>query len=299
MRVMNVLVWRKLASFDVEPHLLVRIAERHSFASQTIHLLHREHRIVDVVVKNMLVHLHLINNVCSHLQAVLQFVERWKEHLLDNLQVAEVTHRQVVHDEHDGLRQRLQFVAFRTCQFKHVRILLVRHDTRTRRTVVGQLHKTKVLTVEHTRIERHLRHRSSYACHRECHIALRLSASHLRIHHVVVHRVEAQQVRSHLAVERKRRTIAGSRTQRIAVGYFPSRQQILHIVNQPFSVSAKPQTETRRHGHLQMRVARHQHILVAVALLNQLVEELLGELGYLTNLVADEQLQIDEHLVVP
>ena len=48
-----------------------------------------------------------------------------------------------------------------------------------------------------------------------------------------------------------------------------------------------------------MRVAWHQHILVAITLLYQFVEKLFGKLGNLTYLVADEEFQVHQHLVIP
>ena len=47
-----------------------------------------------------------------------------------------------------------------------------------------------------------------------------------------------------------------------------------------------------------MGVSWHEHVLVLVALLYELVEENLHLLGDILQLVACEQLQIDEHLVV-
>ena len=47
-----------------------------------------------------------------------------------------------------------------------------------------------------------------------------------------------------------------------------------------------------------MCVARHEHVLVLVALLDELVEEYLHVLGNVLYLVAGEEFQVDEHLVV-
>ena len=49
----------------------------------------------------MLVHLHLVDDVGSHLQTVLQLVEGREEYFLDNLEIAEIAYWQVVHDEHN------------------------------------------------------------------------------------------------------------------------------------------------------------------------------------------------------
>ena len=113
----------------------------------------------------MLVDLHLVDDVGGHLQAVLQLVERREERLLDNLQVAEVTARQIVHDEGDGLRQSLYLVALSASELEHVRVLLMRHDARTCGAVVWKLHKSEVLTVEHASVEGEFRYRAGYRSH--------------------------------------------------------------------------------------------------------------------------------------
>ena len=47
-----------------------------------------------------------------------------------------------------------------------------------------------------------------------------------------------------------------------------------------------------------MGVAWHEHVFQLVALGNELVEEHLHQLGNVAQLVASEQFQVDEHLVV-
>ena len=67
----------------------------------------------------------------------------------------------------------------------------MRHDARTRRTLLGQFHKRKVLRVKQTGVESQLSQRTGNGSHGEAHVALHLAAPHLGIHHVIVHRVEA------------------------------------------------------------------------------------------------------------
>ena len=47
-----------------------------------------------------------------------------------------------------------------------------------------------------------------------------------------------------------------------------------------------------------MRIAGHQHVLVLLALLDELVEEYLHAVSHLHEFVAGEEFQIDQHLVV-
>ena len=204
MGVVQVLVGGEAACLNVESHLLVGIAEGHARSGETVDLFNREHGVVHGIVEDVAVNLHFVNNVCAHGEAVLQFVKGRQEDLLDNLQVAEIAHGQVVHDEHNLLGQSLNLVRFGTYQLKYVGILLVGHDAGARRAFLGQLHEGEVLRVEQTGVEGQFCQCSRDGSHGESHVALHLAASHLGIHYVVVHRIEAQQAGSHLAVQGER-----------------------------------------------------------------------------------------------
>ena len=71
-----------------------------------------------------------------------------------------------------------------------------------------------------------------------------------------------------------------------------------HVIHQALGVGTKPEAKRRRHGNLQVGVARHEHTFVALALLNQCLEELLHSLGDGLNLGPGEELQVNEDLVV-
>ena len=47
-----------------------------------------------------------------------------------------------------------------------------------------------------------------------------------------------------------------------------------------------------------MRIARHEHVLVLVALLYEFIEQHLHGIGYLHQLVTRKQLQVHQHLVI-
>ena len=135
--VMDVLVGHEVACLDVETHLLVGIAERHAVGGKAIDLLDGEHRVVHRIVEDMLVHLYLVDDIGSHLETVLELVERRQEHLLDNLKVAEVAHGQIVHYQCHLLWQGLELVALGADEFEDVGILLMRHDRRTGGALLG------------------------------------------------------------------------------------------------------------------------------------------------------------------
>ena len=192
MRVVHFLAMREVAGFNVEPYLLVSVAERHALACQAVNFFYTEDKQVFIVVKDMLVHLDFIHDIGGHLQTVFQFLEGRQEDFLDDLQVAKIARRQVVGNHHDLLGQRLELVALGTRQFKDIGILLVRHDAGTGSAVVGKLDKAEVLAVEHAGIESQLGNSTGNAGQRKGNIALHLSTSHLCIHHVVVQRIESQ-----------------------------------------------------------------------------------------------------------
>ena len=128
--------------------------------------------------------------------------------------------------------------------------------------------------------------------------AAALPAAHLRGHDVVVQRLEAQQAGGHRAVEGERRPVPCGGTQGVLVGDVPGRGDEAHVVDQRLGVGPEPQSERRGHGDLQMGVPGHQYVAVAFAELLQAVEECLRVVGDLAQLVAQEELEVDEYLVV-
>ena len=156
----------------------------------------------------------------------------------------------------------------------------MRHDAGTGGALVGELDEGKVLAVEQAGIKGQLAQCAGHTGQCKRHIALHLASSHLCIHHVVVHRIEAQKAGGHAAVEGETAAVASRRTQRIAVGHAECSLQEHHVIYQTLGISAKPQAEAAGHGHLQMRVAGHEHLLVALALCLQFGEESVHILGH-------------------
>ena len=151
----------------------------------------------------MPVYLHLVDDICSHVYAVVEFVESRHKDLFHYLHVAEVTHGQVVGNHHNLLWQSLQFVAFGPDELKHVRVFLVRHDGTACGAFLRQFNEAEVLTIKQACIKSHLRQGGGHGSHGCRHVALHLTPAHLGIDHVVVHGVETQQLGGHSAVERE------------------------------------------------------------------------------------------------
>lgn len=91
MGMMDILVWLEFTSFNLQSHCLVGISEWHSVSGKLIYFLNREHRIITRIIEDVLVNLHLVDDVSSHLQTVFQLVESWEEYFLDNLKITEIT----------------------------------------------------------------------------------------------------------------------------------------------------------------------------------------------------------------
>ena len=174
----------------------------------------------------------------------------------------------------------------------------MRHDAGAGGAIVGQLDKAKVLTAEHAGIKRQFGNGAGNAGQREGYVALHLAASHLGIDHIVVECIEAQQAGGEGTVEGERGAVSGCRAQRIAVAHLEGCLQEEHVVHQALGIGAEPETEGGGHGYLQMGVARHQHVLVTIALRYQHVKQLFDGLGHFLDLCARKEFQVEQHLVV-
>ena len=88
-----------------------------------------------------------------------------------------VSYTHLVGYHHNLLGKGLQFVALGTRQFKDVRVLLVRHDAGAGSAIVRQLHKTEVLTGEHTCVKSQFRYGSGHTGKGESNITCLLYTS--------------------------------------------------------------------------------------------------------------------------
>ena len=97
----DILGWSKTASLYLQSNLFVCIAERCAFQHSAVYFLYTEHRVVTGIVKYMLINLHTLYYICCHIKAVFQFAEGREKQFLDNLQVAEIPARQIIHNKHN------------------------------------------------------------------------------------------------------------------------------------------------------------------------------------------------------
>ena len=296
--VVHLFAGREASGLDVESHFPVGIAEGHAFGSQAVDFFDGEDEVVARVVQYVLVHFEAADDVGCHLQALPQLLEGGQEDFLDDLQVAEVAAWQVVHDECHLSGQGLQLVALGACQFEDVGVLLVWHDAGAGGAFLRELDEAEVLAIEETGVEGQFAHCPRYAGQGEADVAFRLAASHLCIDHVVVEGIEAEQLGCHGAVQGERRAVACRRAEGVAVGDAVGSLQHDEVIDEAFRVGTQPEAEAAGHGYLQVGVAGHEDVLVALALPLQFGEECLHVLGHEAQLLADEEFQIDQHLVV-
>ena len=80
----------------------------------------------------------------------------------------------------------MYFVAFGTSQLENVGVLLVWHNARTGRELIGQLDEAEVLTVEHAGVKSQLRECGGDASHGEGNGAFHLASAHLGVDHIIV-----------------------------------------------------------------------------------------------------------------
>ena len=140
------------------------------------------------------------------------------------------------------------------------------------------------------------RQRERSCCGGHAHLAL--APAELCRHAVVVHGVEAEQAGRHLPVEGEGVAVSGGRTERVAVHDAVGGPEHVHVVYQRLGVCPEPEPERRGHGYLEVRVARKEHFRVPVAEFLEGAEQLQGLLAQRLELVPEEELDVDEHLVV-
>ncbi len=209
-----------------------------------------------------------------------------------------VAQRQVGQQKRHFVRHRLQAVAAAADELEDVGILLVGHDARSRGEVVGQRYEAEILAHEEAQIHRQPSDGGRHGGDGRGGGALALAATHLRRDGVVVERPEAEQAGRHRAVERERRTVARGRAEGVLVGDLPGGGHQPQVVDERFGIGAEPEAERRGHGDLEVGVARHQHLAIALRELLQPVEEGPHVARHGLQLVAQEEFQIDQHLVV-
>ena len=179
-----------------------------------------------------------------------------------------------------------------------VGILLVWHDAGARGQLVRELDEAEVRTHILAAVGGELVERQRHGAQGRGHGALRAPALHLGGHAVVDRRGEAQQVRGQLAVQREGVAVAGGGAERIAVHHLVGPAQQVHVVHERLGIGAEPQAEGRGHRHLRVRVAGQQHLLVAVAEALQGTEQGQDLSAHGAQLVAQEELDVHEDLVV-
>ena len=101
-----------------------------------------------------------------------------------------------------------------------------------------------------------------------------------------------------MAVQRGGGAVARGAAERILVGDVPGRLEHDQVVGEAFRIGAQPQAEGGGHGHLQVRIARQQHVLQLLGLLLQEVEQGRDLADGPLQAGAREQLDVHGYLVV-
>ena len=298
MGVMELAVILELAPLDSLADLTVGVTERHTALHEVVHLLDRKGQAVARILHKGLLNLHILNGIGRDVQAIVHLIEKRKILLLEQLHIPEIAGRQIGGDQTQRILYAADTVAMGANQLEDVRILLVRHNARTRSHLVRQMYESEILARIEAAVERQAAERLCDGSVGGSNDAFRLSAAHLGIYDIVVEVVEAQQTRSQAAVQRGGRTVAGSRTERVAVHDLPGREKLGHISRQTLRVGPEPEAERRRHSHLEMGISRHQHIPVAFTSLLKQFEEALQLAHRPPDALPGKKLQVHQHLVI-
>ena len=287
-----------LATLHLHTHLTISVAERHTAERQAINILDRKQIVVLAIRNDVAVDTNVLQHKVAHIEARADLGRCREDNILQQLQIAMITQRQISRQQRNLVRYSLQAVALTAHNLEHVGILLVGHNARSGGQFIGEAHETEVLAHKQTNVHRHLTQRRSQSRNGVSCRALGLTTAHLCRHNIIVQRLEAQQFGGHTAIQRERRAITRSRSERILICDFVCRSDHLHIIDQRLGISAKPQTKRRRHCHLQMGVTRHQHVSILVAQLLQALKQSFGMLSHHSQLVTHKEFQIDQHLIV-
>ena len=240
---MELAVILELAPLDSLADLTVGVTERHTALHEVVHLLDRKGQAVARILHKGLLNLHILNGIGRNVQAIVHLIEKRKILLLEQLHIPEIAGRQIGGDQTQRILYAADTVAMGANQLEDVRILLVRHNARTRSHLVRQMYESEILARIEAAVERQAAERLCDGSVGGSDDAFRLSAAHLGIYDIVVEVVEAQQTRSQAAVQRGGRTVAGSRTERVAVHDLPGREKLGHISRQTFRVGPEPEAE--------------------------------------------------------
>ena len=92
--------------------------------------------------------------------------------------------------------------------------------------------------------------------------------------------------------------MACGRAQGVAIIHLVGGAQHRQIVGKRLGIGAKPQSERRWHCHLQVGVARHQHMLIALTLGLEGAKQRGEVMHHLFNFASNKETKVDQHLVV-
>ena len=288
----------ELSGLYLHAHLAICVAEGCAGLGAAVDLLHREGVLIFGVFHHVALHLDVLYGVGRDVYAVFYLLKEGDEDLFYYLHVAEVAARQVARDEAYGVWRALNLVAMRADELEDVGVFLVGHDGAAGGHLLGQVDEAEVLAREEAAVKCQAAYGLGYGCQGEGDYALCLAATHLGVDHVICQVAEAEQLGGEGPVEGERAAIAGGCAKGVLVGHVPRGGEHGHVVGQALGICAKPQAERGGHGHLEVRIARDEDVLIFLALGLQHVKEFDEVLGQVLYLVAYVEFEVQQHLVV-
>ena len=246
----------------------------------------------------MAVHLDVLQHVVRHLQALVHQLQGGEEDVLEQLPVTVVAVGHVAAQQGDLVLAGQDPVALAAQDLPHVGVLLVRHDAGARGQLVREVDEAEVGAHVHAAVGSEFIERQRNAAYRGSDGTLGAAPLHLCGDAVVDGGVEAQKISRHLPVQGEGIAVARRRAERIAVDDPVGSAEGVHVVHQRLGIGAEPEAEGRRHGHLRVRVAGQQRLLVLFTQHLEIAEQGEHLAADRLQLVPQEELQVHEHLVV-
>src|SRR5665648_862711 len=188
----HITTWFISSCVDLSANYFIGITKWNSLLNQFVDIFNTKNVFVFWVGQKICIDSHVVDGKPGNTDAIEQFLKRWQKDFFYDLKIPKISTRQIIRHHTNLVWNRLYFVAMRTDEFKNIRIFFVWHNTRSGSQFIRKRNKSEILAHEQANIESKFRDGCGNRRHGKSHCYLHLSAPHLRINHIVIHRFEPQ-----------------------------------------------------------------------------------------------------------
>ena len=207
----------KFPLVDGFSNLDIGIPKRNSLLNEFVQGIYTKYMGVLFIWENITLDLHFFYTRSGHRQTAFDLIDGLHDRPFKQLHFSVVATGQIGTHHRQLVRKRLELVAFSTDEFKHIRVLFVWHDTRSRCDVIWKGDKIKVLTHIQTDIHRKPTQRSSETTNGLCQVFFEFSPTHLCCYNIVFQSVKPERCCGILSVYREGTAVASSTPEWILV----------------------------------------------------------------------------------